>query len=236
LSKERAIMNKSFAILLSAVLLCGLTGCNDDTKRAVTGTSVTSAESSAAKSVTKTEKSEISFEDVLKNDVRIDGISVSIPCTLSELIEALGEDYSIDEEKVNGYFYGEETAKTKYFTGEYVPVELYYKGEGTGGRIYAIADPEKFDAETANVIGYFGGIDSGTLNLADLNAGDSTDKCSEKYGEPEVYDESERFIFNIYQDDDGYLKTIVSKSDSETIYKISGIGFQMEYMGLNPDE
>lgn len=224
-------MNKSFSMLLSAVLLCGLTGCNSDTEQAVMGTSGTAAEV-----VSETEISEISFEEFLKNDVRIDGIPVSIPCTLSELIEALGEDYGIDEEEVNGYFYGEETAKTKYFTGEYVPVELYYKGEGTGGRIYAIADPEKFDAETANVIGYFGGIDSGTLSLADLNAGDSTYKCSEKYGEPEVYDESERLIFNIYQDDDGYLKTIVSKSDSETIYKISEIGFQMEYMGLNPDE
>lgn len=37
------------------------------------------------------------IEDVLKNDLEIDGIPISIPCTVEELLNTLGDEYSIDE-------------------------------------------------------------------------------------------------------------------------------------------
>lgn len=45
------------------------------------------------------------IEDILKNDVRIDGIPISIPCTLNELIEELGDDYSVDNDEIYRFIY-----------------------------------------------------------------------------------------------------------------------------------
>ncbi|MCM1022551.1 MAG: hypothetical protein NC395_00650 [Prevotella sp.] len=176
------------------------------------------------------EERDYSIEDTLKNDLQIDGIPVSIPCTVNELLDALGEDYSIDEDMVRGHFYGVATESTKYFTGEQIPVELYFKGEGTGGFIKAIAEPNGFDCDTANVVGFFAGFDKGELSFTDLSAGGSVNKCSDKYGEPvvdEVYS-SDSFTFYLYSDEDCWFRIAVRANDSDVIYKIHEVGFQTE--------
>lgn len=180
------------------------------------------------------EERDYSIEDTLKNDLQIDGIPVSIPCTVNEFLDALGEDYGIDENKVKSYFYGQSTASTKYFIGEQIPIELYFKGEGTGGSINAIADPNGFDCDTANVVGFFAGIDKGELSFTDLSAGGSVSKLSDKYGEPivdKVYS-SENFTFYLYSDEDCWFRIAVRASDSNVIYKIHEVGFQIEYDGI----
>lgn len=232
---------KFFAAAAAFCILFCVTGCteNNDISSGQEETSAktvsVSSELNTEASAENSEEQDYKIEDTLKNDLQIDGIPISIPCTVNELLDALGEDYSIDEAKVRSYFYGETTAGTKYFTGEQVPIELYFKGEGTGGSISAIADPNGFDCDTANVVGFFVGFDKGELSFTDLSAGGSVSKLSDKYGEPvvdEVYS-SERFTFYLYSDEDCWFRIAVRASDSDVIYKIHEAGFQTEYWSIS---
>ncbi|MGN1135667.1 MAG: hypothetical protein ACI4SF_05550 [Oscillospiraceae bacterium] len=56
------------------------------------------------------------IEDVLKNDLEIDGIPISIPCTVEELLETLGDGYSVED------IYSENEEK-------YVAMPLLYEGK-----------------------------------------------------------------------------------------------------------
>lgn len=244
-------LKKFFAAAAAVCLTLSMVGCqqNDDVSAGQeqisavsnntiipnveekTETETTSETTSAPyETLAEGEERDYNIEDTLKNDLQIDGIPVSIPCPVNELLDALGEDYSIDEDMVRGHFYGVATESTKYFTGEQIPVELYFKGEGTGGFIKAIADPNGFDCDTANVVGFFAGFDKGELSFTDLSAGDSVSKLSGKYGEPvvdEVYS-SDSFTFYLYSDEDCWFRVAVRASGSDVIYKIHEVGFQME--------
>lgn len=112
------------------------------------------------------EERDYKIEDILKNDLEIDGIPISIPCTLNELLETLGDDYSVDsEDELKSIFSGITNVRSEKFEGEYFGVSLNYKEEGTCGRIQTIADPSELDYDSANVIGYFAGLYKGALVL-----------------------------------------------------------------------
>lgn len=67
------------------------------------------------------------IEDVLKNDLEIDGISISIPCTVEELLETLGDGYSVED------IYSENEEK-------YVAMPLLYEGKKTQTMLTVIFD------------------------------------------------------------------------------------------------
>ena len=113
------------------------------------------------------------IEDILKNDVKIDGIPVSIPCTLNDLLEALGDDYSVDNDEIYRFIYEGNSL-----------FSLYYKNENTYGKLMASVDSENADFDTIIIESYMSGRDNGIISLSDLSSGDSLDKCLEKYGEP----------------------------------------------------
>lgn len=97
-------MNKSFAMFLSAVLLCGLTGCNVDTEQAVTGTSGTSAEG-----VSEKEISEISGRNSMDQKTIIERengiINYHIPVYYREGEFSLSELEANDRETIDITYY-----------------------------------------------------------------------------------------------------------------------------------
>lgn len=170
------------------------------------------------------EERDYNIEDILKNDLEIDGIPISIPCTLNELLETLGDDYSVKESDIKDSFDGEANTKSKYFTGDYVSISLYYKGENTYGFLRAIADPENIDFDTINIIGFRSGLHNGMVNLYDLHIGDNIKKCFEQYGKPnDVYDNGS--IYLTYKNSDCIMEF---KIDKNVIEKIFIIGFETE--------
>ncbi len=240
-------MRKIIKRLLAAALVCGMTGCGSEaeqtdivqtisetvqTESAETTSEIISETAAAAESFVETladgEKRDRSVEDVLKNDLEIDGIPVSIPCTLNELLEALSDDYSVDEDEIKDEFEGKATTKSKYFEGEFLSIQLYYAGENTYCLLRTIADPNNINFDTINVIGFFGGIDNGTMNLKNLSSGDSLDKCLKNYGKPNEVKVSEKFTYLIYEDDGCFIQIDVKNNNKDTIDSISMVGLKTE--------
>lgn len=249
-------MKKFLAVLAAACLVLGMVGCQqndvstgqeqtsevssntiilnvkDEETESETESEITTAPQNAEiniETLAEGEERDYNIEDILKNDLEIDGIPISIPCTLNELLETLGDDYSVDEEEIKGDFDVEETVKTKYFTGNYLTVSLYYKGDNTYGYMYAIANPQKLDFDTVNVIGYSTGVEIGVLNLTGLTNDDSMDKYFEKYGKPTEAYGGDRYIFLTYEDKDGYFKFDGFKYNDDTELQISDAGFYEDY-------
>lgn len=164
------------------------------------------------------EERDYSIEDILKNDLEIDGIPVSIPCTLSELLDILGDDYSVDKSEIENDFEGTADTKSKYFTGECLCIRLYYKEKDTYCLLNAIANPEKIDYDTINIIGFFSGIRYGVVNLSDLHIGDNYDKCIEKYGNPNEVYEDDGTIFLTYINSDCLIEFRVVDNAIKKIY------------------
>lgn len=208
-------MRKFIKRFLAAALVCGMTGCGSDA-------------GSFVETLADGEKRDWSVEDVLKNDLEIDGIPVSIPCTLNELLEALGYDYSVDEDEIKDEFEGKATTKSKYFEGEYLSIQLYYAGESTYCLLETIADPNNINFDTINVIGFYDGMDNGIMNLKNLSAGDSLDKCLKNYGKPNEVKVSEKFTFLIYEDDACSIHILIKNSNKNTIHEISWVGLKTE--------
>ena len=247
------VMKKILAVLAAACLVFGMVGCqqNNDVStgqeqtsavsnntilpkvkeeetEAETESETTSAPQEAElniETLAEGEERDYNIEDILKNDLEIDGIPISIPCTLNELLETLGDDYSVDEEEIKGYFDIEYTVKTKYFIGNHLMVSLYYKGDNTYGYMYAIADPQKLDFDTVNVIGYSTGVEIGVLNLTGLTNDDTMDKYFEKYGKPNEAYGGDKYIFLTYEDEVGYFEFDGFKYDGDTELQISEAGF-----------
>lgn len=164
------------------------------------------------------EERDYSIEDILKNNLEIDGIPVSIPCTLNELLDTLGDDYSVDKSEIENDFEGTADTKSKYFTGESLTIRLYYKEKDTYCLLRSIADPEKIDYDTINIIGFFSGRRYGVVNLSDLQIGDNYDKCIEKYGNPnEVYDD-DGTIFLTYINSDCLMDFRIVDNAIKKIY------------------
>ena len=167
------------------------------------------------------EERDYNIEDILKNDLEIDGIPISIPCTLNELLETLGDDYSVDKSEIENDFDGEATTKSEYFTGEYLSIYLYYKGEKTYCRLKTIADPKKIDYDTINIIGFYSGWHNGIVNLSDLHIGDNIDKCIEKYGNPNEAYADDGTIYLTYINKNCIMEFNISDNALERIFMIS---------------
>ena len=199
--------NKFLPFLTVTLVIVSLSGCksdsssNPDTNTAIA--EITSATTSIAIMETTTapqvadvgietlaegEERDYKVEDILKNDLEIDGIPITIPCTLSELLESLGDDYSVKKSDIKLTIEGTVNSKFNDFTGEFVIAGLYYNGKDTYCSAHAlIANPKKIDYDAIKVIGYFSGSgqEVGNLSLPDLTRGDSLDKCIKKYGNPD---------------------------------------------------
>lgn len=135
------------------------------------------------------------IEDILKNDVRIDGIPISIPCTLNELLEELGDDYSVDNDEIYRFIYE-----------GYSVFALYYKDENTYGHLMASVDSENADFDTIIIESYMSGKDNGIISLSDLSSGDSLDKCLEKYGEPDNIYVEEEITYLTYEEGNCFIQ------------------------------
>lgn len=205
---------KPLAVLAAACLFFGLVGCQqNDVSTGQEQTSVvssdtilpkvkeeeTEAETTSAlqnadiniETLAEGEQRDWSVEDVMKNDLEIDGIPISLPCTLNELLEVLGDDYSVKKSEVKDSVDGEINSKFRDFTGEFFITDLYYNGDDTYCQIHAlISNPKKIDYDTIKVIGYFSGSgrEVANLSLPDLTRGDSLDKCIKNYGDPDKVD------------------------------------------------
>lgn len=176
------------------------------------------------------EERDYKIEDILKNDLEIDGIPISIPCTLNELLETLGDDYSVDsEDELKSIFSGITNVRSEKFEGEYFGVSLNYKEEGTCGRIQTIADPSELDYDSANVIGYFAGLYKGVSSLSGFSKGDKIENFFEKYGKPSEIDSSGNFIYYTFKDSTGFFQIAV-RNDSDTIWKFMNIELNTEYI------
>lgn len=177
------------------------------------------------------EERDYSIEDTLKNNIEIDGISISIPCTVNELLDALGEDYSVEsEDELRSIFSGITNVRSEKFEGEYFGVSLNYKEAGTCGRIHTIADPKGLDYDSAIVIGYFSGLYyKGISGLSGFSKGDKIENFFEKYGKPSEIDSSGNFIYYTFKDSTGFFQIAV-KNDSDTIWKFMNIELNTEYV------
>lgn len=171
------------------------------------------------------EERDYNIEDILKNDLEIDGIPISIPCTLNELLETLGDDYSVDHSQIEARFEGKATTKSKHFTGEYLSIRLYYKGKDTYCQLRSIADPEKIDYDTINIIGFYSGWHNGVVNLSDLHIGDNKDKCIEKYGNPNEAYADDGTIYLTYVNSNCVMEFDITDDAIEQIFLI---GYETE--------
>lgn len=253
-------MKKFLAVLAAACLVFSMVGCqqNDDVSTGQEQTSEVSnstilpkvkEEETESESETESETTtapqeaeldietlaegeerDYKIEDILKNDLEIDGIPISIPCTLNELLEALGDDYGVDsEDELKNKFSGITSVRSENFEGEYFSVPLYYKEEGSCGNIHTIADPMGLDYDSTNVIGYFAGLYKGVSSLSGFSKGDRIENFFEKYGKPSEIKLSDNFIYYTFKDSTGFFKIAV-RNDSNTIWKFMDIELDTEYI------
>lgn len=134
---------KTVALLLAAVLLCGMTGCSkneehisepESSSSDSQNISVDSSPSDDISSVQSDSSAEFNFDEAVKN-ITLFGQKISLPCAWSDF----GEDFSHDD--------------------QYVPAEndlccnLLYKGEKVGCIFFGDCDIENADdAETKPVV------------------------------------------------------------------------------------
>lgn len=230
-------LKKFLAVLAAVVLVFGMVGCqqNDDVSAGQEQTSTvgngtilpkvkeeeTEAETTSLpqeaeldiETLAEGKERDYKIEDILKNDLKIGGIPISIPCTLNELLEALGDDYSVKKSDIKDSFDGEANIKSKYFTGDFIVTDLYFNGENTYCQIHALStNTKKVDYDDIYVIGYMGGSGrrNDDLSLSNLTIGDSLDKCIESYGNPNKVSlgNNER-IYLAYEDDNCFVDITV---------------------------
>ena len=239
-------LKKFLAVLAAVCLVFGMVGCqqNDDVSAGQEQTSTvgngtilpkvkeeeTEAETTSVpqeaeldiETLAEGEERDYNIEDILKNDLEINGIPISLPCTLNELLETLGDNYSVDKSELKDSFKrageNKKVTKTKYFTGKFVTGYIDYKNgddEYICGHFYAICDTKKVDFDTVNVIGY--SELSGKLSLNGFSAGDDVDKFIEKYGKPNKINVGEKFSGLIYKDDDCRIVVDIRNQNSDII-------------------
>lgn len=123
-------MRKShFISIILAVALC-LAGCqsknvdvgqaeqtNETSRQAAEETTAPTESVNAYETLAEGQERDWKIEDVLKNDLEIDGIPISVPCTVGELLDMLGKNYSFDEDG-SLYYKGEKTILFIYNSNE----------------------------------------------------------------------------------------------------------------------
>lgn len=178
------LMKKFLAFLAAVALACGAVGCKAESEPMTpqtyaAATSAATEETTTApqnadigiETLAEGEERDYKIEDILKNDLEIDGIPISLPCTLNELLETLGDDYSVNKSDIKDSFKRakdkDNITKSKYFTGKFVTVFLDYKNadeEYICSQLVTIIDSSKIDFDSINVIGYME-VNCGKLSL-----------------------------------------------------------------------
>ena len=159
------------------------------------------------------------IEDVLKNDLEIDGIPISIPCTVEELLDTLGEGYSIDETEVD--LSENNIVTSTYFTGKYSSCILYNNDQSTLNSIMIVRD----SSDNLNVIGFFSGIDKGVVTLKDIPLNSQVSQCTDKYGYPNKIIETNGKKYFMYENDEFYFR-LCFKDD--LLQRVSDVGLVIE--------
>lgn len=144
------------------------------------------------------------IEDVMKNDLEIDGISISIPCTVGELLDTLGKNYSFDKDELL-------EERDSKFRNSY----LYYKGEKTDTSIDVLyeKDTEYKDLEICTV-GCLGHDDNAVLTFKGLNG--KYNKFIKKYPNPdklEIKKTGQRKFTSVMYDGGDYYFTCCFHND-----------------------
>lgn len=154
------------------------------------------------------------IEDVLKNDLEIDGIPISLPCTVEELLEDLGSDYSISIQEVE-----------ENLDEDHVAVSLYYCGKNTYGYLMATVDSKNISFDNIVIDAYLDGIDNGVMSLSELAIGDSVDRCLKKYGKPNKVNVKGETTFLTYKDNGSFIQIDIKNN---IVDGISLVGFETE--------
>lgn len=219
--------NRFFSLFAAAAVVLSLSACKPSETAQETQTSeesaVTVSETVQTTETTAPENAEVVYEtlaegqerdwkieDVLKNDLEIDGIPISLPCTVEELLNTLGEGYSVNEEKL--VYEGEYVTSSKYYTGEYNCIRLFYNGESKL-LLDTIAETENVNIQTAYVIGFFPIGEMITIDkLSDMF---NVDSCIKKYGLANEVSVENNKTQLLYYDDVGML-SFVFKNDRLT--------------------
>jgi len=208
------MLRKKFLALLAAVALaCGAVGCKADTDTGQVDTNAETLNVSAdvtevsekpvkkSKSPDETlaqgEERDWKIEDVMKNDLEIDGISISIPCTVGELLDTLGKNYSFDEEYLKKDL-------------KYLAPTLYYKGEKTDS-LFDVISEDNVNYRDFTVCGvFFTGVGIGGKGVLTFKGLDGTyKKFLKKYPNPDELETKKtgqrKFSAVRYYEDDYYF-------------------------------
>lgn len=226
--KKRLLSLLAAAAITFSLSACKSSGTTQETQTSQTVESaVTVSETVQTAETTAPENDEVIYEtlaegqerdwkieDVLKNDLEIDGISISIPCTVEELLEALGSDYSISIQEVE-----------ENLDEDHVAVSLYYCGKKTYGYLMATVDSKKISFDNIVIDAYLDGIDNGVMSLSELAIGDSVDKCLKKYGNPNKVNVKGETTFLTYKDNGSFIQIDIK---NDTVDGISLVGFETE--------
>lgn len=180
------LKRKILAFLAAVALACGAVGCKAESEQMTpqtyaAATSAETEETTAAPqnadigivTLAEGEERDWKIEDVMKNDLEIDGISISIPCTVGELLDTLGKNYSFDKEDLL------EERGSKFHHAY-----LYYKGEKTDTSIDVLFEENtNFKDFEICQIGCLGYSDDAVLTLKGLDG--NYNKFLKKYPNPD---------------------------------------------------
>ena len=212
------MLKKKFLALLAAVALaCGAVGCKAESEQMTPQTYAAATSAETEETTTAPQNADIGIvtlaegeerdwkiEDVMKNDLEIDGISISIPCTVGELLDTLGKNYSFDKDELL-------EERDSKFRNSY----LYYKGEKTDTSIDVLyeKDTEYKDLEICTV-GCLGHDDNAVLTFKGLNG--KYNKFIKKYPNPdklEIKKTGQRKFTSVMYDGGDYYFTCCFHND-----------------------
>ncbi len=221
---------KMSQMILTSVMVVALTACQAQTANISESEpiSVSTQQTAGAETVSETfealsdgQERDWKIEDVLKNDLEIDGIPISIPCTVEELLNTLGEGYSVDESVF-------EEEKETYFSN------LYYNKEKTLINISII--PEK-DEENIFMVQGFGFIDNQTLSekgvLGFNNLNETYFEIIKAYPNPNEIDFEDEKIMLLYCDEDYFFSCLFRNEKMVTFILSTNAGGNENDTGKN---
>lgn len=181
-----------FISIILAVALC-LAGCNTGIAGQENGLSQKD-NVNAYETLAEGQERDWKIEDVLKNDLEIDGIPISLPCTVGELLDTLGKKYSVDESG-NLCYNGEKTIISIYKSSGDIMEERIAKGFYSK---YFLKDTNLYNSE------------KGILTFVDINDIPKQSEFGNKYTLPNEIDidnsNARKQVTSRYNDESGYMR------------------------------
>lgn len=99
-------MKKAIFYPLIVIYIFCMTSCSSQSEKNINSQTQESVSTIAETTAVSAKVKAIDVEEIVKNDLEIDGIHISLPCTNDELLAALGVKYSFDS--VGRLFYDDE--------------------------------------------------------------------------------------------------------------------------------